>query len=82
MAPASSLLGDHYRKDQRAFATSIMMLGVPFGALIGAMSGGIIAHSMGWRWAFIIMGIPGHVRRAARVSDAARATARGRSTAT
>lgn len=59
MAPASSLLGDHYRKDQRAFATSIMMLGVPFGALIGAMSGGIIAQSMGWRWAFIIMGIPG-----------------------
>jgi MFS family permease len=59
MAPASSLLGDHYRKDQRAFATSIMMLGVPFGALIGAMSGGMIAQSLGWRWAFIIMGIPG-----------------------
>jgi MFS family permease len=59
MAPASSLLGDHFRKDQRAFATSIMMLGVPFGALIGAMSGGIIAQSLGWRWAFVIMGVPG-----------------------
>jgi MFS family permease len=59
MAPASSLLGDHYRKDQRAFATSIMMLGVPFGALIGAMSGGIVAESLGWRWAFVIMGVPG-----------------------
>jgi MFS family permease len=59
MAPATSLLGDHYRKDQRAFATSIMMLGVPFGALIGAMSGGIIAQSLGWRWAFVIMGVPG-----------------------
>jgi MFS family permease len=59
MAPATSLLGDHFPKERRAFATSIMMLGVPFGALIGAMSGGIIAQSLGWRWAFIIMGIPG-----------------------
>jgi MFS family permease len=59
MAPATSLLGDHFRKDRRAFATSIMMLGVPFGALIGAMSGGIIAQTLGWRWAFVIMGVPG-----------------------
>jgi MFS family permease len=59
MAPATSLLGDHFRKDRRALATSIMMLGVPFGALIGAMSGGFIAQSMGWRWAFVIMGVPG-----------------------
>lgn len=59
MAPATSLLGDHFPKDRRAFATSIMMLGVPFGALIGAMSGGIIAQTLGWRWAFIIMGVPG-----------------------
>jgi predicted MFS family arabinose efflux permease len=36
-----------------------MMLGVPVGALIGAVSGGIIAQSMGWRWAFVIMGVPG-----------------------
>ncbi|MBX5462468.1 MAG: MFS transporter [Steroidobacteraceae bacterium] len=59
MAPATSLLGDHFRRDRRAFATSIMMLGVPFGALIGAMSGGWIAQSIGWRWAFLIMGAPG-----------------------
>jgi MFS family permease len=59
MAPATSLLGDHFRKERRALATSLMMLGVPFGALIGAMSGGIIAQSLGWRWAFVIMGIPG-----------------------
>lgn len=59
MAPANSLVGDHYPKERRAFASSMMMLGVPFGALIGAMSGGIIAQSLGWRWAFVIMGIPG-----------------------
>jgi MFS family permease len=59
MAPASSLLGDHFRRDQRALASSLMMLGVPFGALIGAMSGGMIAQHYGWRWAFVIMGAPG-----------------------
>ncbi|WP_114953335.1 spinster family MFS transporter [Sphingosinicella terrae] len=59
MAPATSLLGDHFTRDRRAFATSIVMLGVPFGALVGAMAGGIIAQSIGWRWAFVIMGAPG-----------------------
>lgn len=29
MAPASSLLGDHFPRSRRAMATSIMMLGVP-----------------------------------------------------
>jgi MFS family permease len=61
MAPASSLLGDHFRPEQRVWASSIMMLGVPCGALIGAMSGGMIAQSLGWRWAFLIMGAPGLV---------------------
>lgn len=59
MAPASSLLGDHFRPEQRTLASSIMMLGVPCGALIGAMSGGMVAQSLGWRWAFLIMGGPG-----------------------
>lgn len=61
MAPASSLIGDYFRPDQRVIATSIMMLGVPFGALIGASSGGLIAQALGWRWAFGIMAAPGLV---------------------
>jgi MFS family permease len=61
MAPASSLLGDHFPPHKRALVTSIMMLGVPIGALIGAVAGGIIAQTLGWRWAFIIMGAPGVV---------------------
>lgn len=76
MAPATSLLGDHFARDRRAFATSIMMLGVPIGALIGAMSGGMIAQSMGWRWAFVIMGVPG-ILIAALVLFTLREPARG-----
>lgn len=59
MAPASSLIGDHFPRERRAMATSIMMLGVPFGAFAGAVAGGIIAQTIGWRWAFVIMGAPG-----------------------
>jgi len=59
MAPASSLLGDHFPRSRRALATSIMMLGVPFGALIGATAGGYIAQHIGWRWAFVALGAPG-----------------------
>ena len=58
-APANSLIGDYFRRDRRAFATSIMTLGVPIGAMIGAMSGGWIAESLGWRWAVVILGAPG-----------------------
>ena len=59
MGPASSLIGDHFPRGKRAMANSFMMMGVPFGALIGAVSGGVIAQSIGWRWAFVIMGAPG-----------------------
>ncbi len=77
-APASSILGDHFPQASGArFATSIMMLGVPVGALIGAVSGGIIAESMGWRWAFVIIGAPGTSHRVARVAYLARIPPRG-----
>jgi predicted MFS family arabinose efflux permease len=75
-APASSLIGDHFPPEKRAFATSIMMLGVPAGALIGASTGGLIADSLGWRWAFVIMGAPG-ILVAALVKWTLREPARG-----
>ena len=59
MGPASSLIGDHFPRNKRAMATSFMMMGVPFGAFIGAVAGGAIAQAYGWRWAFIAMGAPG-----------------------
>ena len=77
MAPASSLLGDHFPRGRRALATSVMMLGVPFGALIGATVGGYIAQSVGWRWAFVALGAPG-LLVAALVLFTLREPARGR----
>jgi predicted MFS family arabinose efflux permease len=76
--PANSLVGDHFPPNRRAFAISVMMLGVPAGALIGASTGGIIADSLGWRWAFVIMGVPG-ILVAALVKWTLREPARGAS---
>ncbi|MEX0875376.1 MAG: MFS transporter [Actinomycetota bacterium] len=56
---ANSLLTDYYPAQQRGRAFSIqqMMLFVGFGAGIGL--GGAIGERLGWRWAFVLIGLPG-----------------------
>lgn len=58
--PAShSLIADHYPPHQRATAYGLFSLGVPLGVLVGALGAGWIVQHWGWRWAFIIIGLPG-----------------------
>ena len=60
--PAShSLLGDCYPPSQRAFAIGIFQSGTGLGLLLGIMLSGLLAHSMGWRWTFVLLGLPGLV---------------------
>jgi MFS family permease len=56
---AGSLLADYYPADQRGKAFSIQqsLLFVGFGLGVGL--GGAIGHTLGWRWAFLIVGTPG-----------------------
>lgn len=61
MAPASSLVADHYPPNRRASALAIILLGTPFGFLLGSLVGGAIAQAWGWRATFIVMSIPGIV---------------------
>jgi MFS family permease len=58
---AASLLADYYPAEQRGRAFSIQqsLLFVGFGLGVGL--GGLIGNSLGWRWAFIIVGAPGVV---------------------
>jgi predicted MFS family arabinose efflux permease len=56
---AHSLLSDHYQPRQRATALAIYSAGVPFGIMIGAVTGGWIAETFNWRTAFIVLGLPG-----------------------
>ncbi len=57
--PAHSLIADYTPKEQRASAMAIYSMGNPVGALIGVVTGGLIADAFGWRTAFLVVGLPG-----------------------
>ncbi|MHC9087064.1 spinster family MFS transporter [Luteimonas sp. RIT-PG2_3] len=58
--PAShSLIADHFPPKRRASAFALYALGVPLGAFCGAILAGWIVQNMGWRSAFILLGLPG-----------------------
>lgn len=57
--PSHSLIADYFPPERRATAYSIYSLGIPLGALFGAVAGGWIAHNLDWRAAFMIVGAPG-----------------------
>ena len=57
--PAHSLVSDYFFKEERATALGIYSLGGPFGSLFGILLGGWLTTTLGWRWAFIAVGIPG-----------------------
>jgi MFS family permease len=56
---AQSLISDYYAPERRATALSAYSFGIPLGGMIGAISGGLLAQTVGWRWAFVIVGMPG-----------------------
>jgi len=54
-----SLISDQYPARQRAGAVAILGLGVPCGAMLGAVLGGWASEHASWRTAFLIAGVPG-----------------------
>ena len=59
-APASiSMIGDYFPKEKRGLLLSIWSTGNLVGTAIGLSLGGVIAQTLGWRWVFYIVGIPG-----------------------
>jgi predicted MFS family arabinose efflux permease len=60
--PAShSILADYYPPHRRATALAIWNLSNPFGVMLGFAAGGWIAQVLGWREAFLIVGVSGVV---------------------
>jgi predicted MFS family arabinose efflux permease len=57
--PAHSMISDYYPPKERATALGIYSSGVHIGVLIGFLAGGFIAQAMGWRVAFMAVGLPG-----------------------
>ncbi len=57
--PAHSMISDMFPPAQRATALSIYNMGINFGVFIGFLAGGWINQYLGWRYAFIAVGLPG-----------------------
>jgi MFS family permease len=58
--PASqALIADYYRPEIRGRAYAYHRV-LPFvGAALGQALGGLVAATLGWRWAFVVVGVPG-----------------------
>jgi predicted MFS family arabinose efflux permease len=59
--PAHSMISDYFPPERRATALAVFSLGVPFGILVGFLAGGFLNESLGWRRAFVVVGLPGVV---------------------
>ncbi|MEH6723522.1 MAG: MFS transporter [Qipengyuania sp.] len=57
--PAHSLIADMVEPAKRSSALAFYALGIPIGTLLGMLIGGLLADSVGWRNAFLIVGLPG-----------------------
>jgi MFS family permease len=59
VAPSYSLIADYFPPEKRARALAIFSFGIPIGSAFGVLFGGLIAHAIGWRTAFIVTGLAG-----------------------
>lgn len=58
---AHSLISDYYPPEQRSTAMGIYTVGISIGIMIAYLAGGWVVENIGWREAFLIVGIPGIV---------------------
>lgn len=57
--PAHSLIADMVPPERRSSAIAFYSLGIPIGSLLGMVVGGVLADWLGWREAFLAVGLPG-----------------------
>ncbi|WP_298470455.1 MFS transporter [uncultured Erythrobacter sp.] len=60
--PASqSLVADYFKREELAKAMGFLTIGATVGTASGLLVGGQLNELFGWRWAFVLMGLPGIV---------------------
>lgn len=59
IAPSQSLIVDYYPPEKRATALAIFGTATPIGMLVGALGSGWVTDQLGWRIAFVVIGLPG-----------------------
>jgi predicted MFS family arabinose efflux permease len=57
--PSNSIVSDCFPAERRPMALSVLTLGAPLGAWMGADLAGAVAQAYGWRAAFFALGAPG-----------------------
>ncbi|MGH9913982.1 MAG: MFS transporter, partial [Pyrinomonadaceae bacterium] len=58
---APGLIADYFPVQRRATALGIFEAAIPVGFALGFVVGGLLAYYFGWRFAFMLVGIPGCV---------------------
>lgn len=56
---AHALIADSLPPEKRAGGIAFFGLGIPIGGLLGTLIGGGMAEVLGWRQAFVVVGVPG-----------------------
>ena len=54
-----SIISDYYPAHQRGTATAVFTAAIPIGVLVGFPMAGWLNDIIGWRWTFIVVGLPG-----------------------
>ncbi len=57
--PSHSIISDYFPPQERATALSIYSMGVYAGIMFGYFAAGWITEAFGWRWTFVVVGLPG-----------------------
>jgi MFS family permease len=57
--PSTAIVSDCFPPDRRPMAMTVLALGAPIGAWLGANMAGAVAQAYDWRAAFIALGVPG-----------------------
>jgi MFS family permease len=57
--PAHSLISDYHPPERRGRAFATYALGIPIGTAFGYLLGGWMSQELGWRSAFLLVGLPG-----------------------
>ena len=56
---AQSLIAEYFDREERPRAAAIYTMSYPISMIVGYLAGGFLVEGLGWRAAFLVIGVPG-----------------------